>query len=79
MRDSQTFLFQGSISDKRELTSSCLTTSSGSGNTIRYKIKSYRVAKIMIRSLRKKRVGFLHESYGYVSSVLVNILIAATA
>lgn len=74
----QTFLFQESISDKRELTSSCLTTSSGSGNTIRYKIKSYWVAKIMIRSLRRKIAGFLCESYVYISCILVNILVAAT-
>lgn len=69
------FLFQESISDRRGSTSSCLTTSSGSGNTIRYKIKSSWVAKIAIKSLRKN--WFLHETVS-IPCVLVNILEAAT-
>ena len=76
--DLQSFLLQESISDKRGLTSSCLTTSSGSGNTIRYKIRALLVAKIVIRSLRQKLAGFSQESCVYIPCMLVNIFVAAT-
>lgn len=63
---SQTFLFQGSTSDKRESTSSCLTTSSGSGNTTRYEIRSHGAAKIGIRRKQQhsERAVFTHPGRG---------------